>query len=73
MEDALRSNTAQIEYAQRFNVAREALVEITTIVEYYREIMEEEGDKGEIAAIDEEIVHFERLQRFADRQIAQGL
>jgi hypothetical protein len=35
--------------------------------------MEEEGDKGEIAAIDEEIVHFERLQRFADRQIAQGL
>ncbi|THY21202.1 hypothetical protein D6D00_07322 [Aureobasidium pullulans] len=73
MEDALRSNTAQIEYAQRFNVAREALVEITTIVEYYREIMEEEGDEGEIGAIDEEIVHFERLQRFADRQIAQGL
>ncbi|THW37913.1 hypothetical protein D6D21_08051 [Aureobasidium pullulans] len=55
MEDALRSNTAQIEYAQRFSEAREALVEITTIVEYYREIMEEEGDEGEIAAIDEEI------------------
>ncbi|THX95119.1 hypothetical protein D6D02_10011 [Aureobasidium pullulans] len=73
MEDALRSNTAQIEYAQRFSEAREALVEITTIVEYYREIMEEEGDEGEIAAIDEEIVHFERLQRFADRRIAPGL
>ncbi|KAG2170771.1 hypothetical protein JADG_010510 [Aureobasidium aubasidani] len=55
MEDALRSNTAQIEYAQRLCEAREALVEITTIVEYYREIMEEEGDEGEIAAIGEEI------------------
>ena len=33
MEDALRSNTAQIEYGQRFSEAREALVEITTIVE----------------------------------------
>ncbi|THW78523.1 hypothetical protein D6D17_10106 [Aureobasidium pullulans] len=73
MEDALRSNTAQIESAQRFSEAREALVEITTIVEYYREIKKEEGDEGEIAAIDEEIIHFERLQRFADRQIAQGL
>ncbi|THY31186.1 hypothetical protein D6D01_02976 [Aureobasidium pullulans] len=32
MEDALRSNTAQIEYAQRFSETREAFVEITTIV-----------------------------------------
>ena len=73
MEDELQGEMARVEYAQNATEVCSAVSNTLVMIRYYRELMQEEGDKDGITNIDEDAMNLSRVERSTARLVEQGL